>query len=76
MGTVITTDMLAIITLCFTIGLAKRNLVINHDKNRVYIAAALITIIILLLTAFYDGTRLMSLSTTAARTILAQMHRT
>ena len=49
MGTVITTDMLAIITLCFTIGLAKRNLVINHDKNRVYIAAALITIIILLL---------------------------
>jgi len=49
MGTVITTDMLAIITLCFTIGLAKRNFVINHDKNRVYIAAAWITIIILLL---------------------------
>ena len=49
MGTAISTDMLAIITLCFTIGLAKRNLVINHDKNRVYIAAARITIIILLL---------------------------
>lgn len=49
MATIITTDILAIITLCFTIGLAKRNFVINYDKNKVYIAVALITIIILLL---------------------------
>lgn len=49
MATIIITDILAIITLCFTIGLAQRNFVVSQDKNRVYVTATLITIIILLL---------------------------
>ena len=49
MATTITTDILAIITLCFTVGLAKRNMVVNDHKNKLYIAAALITVLILLL---------------------------
>lgn len=43
------TDILAIIALCYTIGLAKRNPVVNINKNRIYISAAVITIILLLL---------------------------
>lgn len=49
MATTISTDLLAIITLCFTIWLAKRNIVINNYKNRIYIFAAATTIIILVL---------------------------
>ncbi|NLO20999.1 MAG: GGDEF domain-containing protein, partial [Syntrophomonadaceae bacterium] len=49
MATTIITDVLAIITLFFTIWLAQRNFVVNQDKNRVYVTAALITVIILLL---------------------------
>ncbi len=49
METTISTDLLAIITLCFTIWLANRNIVINNHKNRIYISAAATTIIILVL---------------------------
>jgi diguanylate cyclase (GGDEF)-like protein len=45
----ISTDVLAIIMLCFTISLAKRNIVINKYKNNIYIFLSLIIIILLLL---------------------------
>ncbi|NLB53038.1 MAG: hypothetical protein GX808_08895, partial [Syntrophomonadaceae bacterium] len=45
----ITIDVLAIIALCFTIYLAKRNIVVNHYKNRIYILLSVITIALLLL---------------------------
>jgi hypothetical protein len=44
----ISTDVLAIIALCFTIFFAKRNIVIDNFKNKIYITAS-VTIIILLL---------------------------
>lgn len=45
----ISTDVLAIIALCFTISLAKRNIIINHNKNKIYISASVVTIILLFL---------------------------
>jgi len=45
----ISTDVLAIIALCFTMRLAKRNPVVNNYKNRIYISASVITIILLIL---------------------------
>ncbi|MCM1566675.1 MAG: GGDEF domain-containing protein [Dehalobacter sp.] len=49
MTTSISTDVLAIIILCFAIYLAKRNIVVNNYKNKIYIFVSLITIILLLL---------------------------
>lgn len=49
MITLISTDILAIIALCFTINLAKRNVVINNKKNMIYISASVTTIILLIL---------------------------
>ena len=49
MTTSISTDVLAIVALGFTIGLARRNPVVNTYKNRIYISAAVITIVLLLL---------------------------
>ncbi len=48
MITLISTDVLAIIALCFTINLAKRNVAVNSKKNTIYIGAV-VTIIILLI---------------------------
>lgn len=48
MTTSISTDFLAIIALCFTIGLARRNIIFNNHKNKIYIWMS-VTIIILLL---------------------------
>jgi diguanylate cyclase (GGDEF)-like protein len=45
----ISTDVLAIVALCFTIYLAKKNPVVNNYKNRIYISASVITIILLIL---------------------------
>ncbi|MDD4752948.1 MAG: GGDEF domain-containing protein [Desulfitobacteriaceae bacterium] len=45
----ISTDILAIVALGFTICLAKRNPVVNNYKNRIYISATVITIILLIL---------------------------
>lgn len=45
----ITIDILAIIALCFTIYLAKRNVIVNHYKTRIYILLSVITITLLLL---------------------------
>lgn len=45
----ISTDILAIIALCFTIFFAKRNIVVNNRKNNIYISASVTTIILLLL---------------------------
>jgi len=47
--TSISTDILAIVALCFTIYLARRNPVIANNKNRIYIMASVITIILLIL---------------------------
>jgi len=45
----ISTDVLAIIALFFTIGFAKRNVVVCNKKNIIYISAAATTIILLIL---------------------------
>ncbi len=45
----ISIDILAIIISCFTISLAKRNIILNRNKNRLYIAALVTTIIMLFL---------------------------
>ena len=45
----ISTDVLAIIALCFTISFAKRNVVVCNKKNTIYIFAAVTTIILLIL---------------------------
>lgn len=65
----ISTDVIAIIALCFTICLAKRNIVVNIYKNGMYISASVITIILLLLEI---ATILMELS---SNTILVIPHR-
>lgn len=49
MSTLASTDFLAIIALCFAIYVAKRNVVINREKNRIYIGAVATTIILLIL---------------------------
>jgi diguanylate cyclase (GGDEF)-like protein len=49
MISLISTDVLAIIALCFTIGLAKRNVVVNNEKNKIYITASVTTITLLIL---------------------------
>ena len=45
----ISTDVLAIVALCFTLCLAKRNPVVNNYKNKIYISVSVITIILLIL---------------------------
>lgn len=45
----ITIDIFAIMALSFTLFLAKRNIVVNHYKSRIYILLSFITIILLLL---------------------------
>jgi len=45
----ISTDILAIFALCYTVYLAKQNIVVNSTKNRIYIAASVTTIILLIL---------------------------
>lgn len=45
----ISTDVLAILALCFTIYLAKRNIVINNHKNKIYMSLSVITIVLLIL---------------------------
>jgi len=45
----ISTDVLAIIALCFTIYFAKRNPVVNIYNNKIYISVSVITIILLIL---------------------------
>ncbi len=49
MMSLISTDVLAIIALFFTIGFAKRNVVVCNKKNIIYISAAATTIILLIL---------------------------
>jgi len=49
MISLISTDVLAIIALRFTISFAKRNVVVGNKKNMIYIYAAVITIILLIL---------------------------
>ncbi|PKM57666.1 MAG: hypothetical protein CVU98_04925 [Firmicutes bacterium HGW-Firmicutes-3] len=49
MITLISTDLLAIIALFFLVNLANRNVVINNEKNKIYIYAVVTTIILLLL---------------------------
>lgn len=49
MMSLISTDAFAIISLWFTINLAKRNIAINNRKNRIYIFASETTIILLIL---------------------------
>ncbi|MBU3159657.1 GGDEF domain-containing protein [Clostridium frigoris] len=49
MISLISTDVLAIIALCFTISFAKRNVAVSNKKNRIYIFAAVTTIILLIL---------------------------
>jgi len=49
MISLISTDVLAIIALCFTISFAKRNVVVCNKKNMIYISAAATTIILLIL---------------------------
>ncbi|HOB12096.1 MAG TPA: GGDEF domain-containing protein [Syntrophomonadaceae bacterium] len=62
MATTISTDIVAIITLCFTIWLARRNMVISRYKNQLYISAAATIILILILEI---ATILMALSSNA-----------
>ena len=45
----ISTDILAIVALCFTIYLAKRNVVVNNYKNNIYISLSVITIVLIVL---------------------------
>lgn len=49
MAASISTDFLAIIALCFTICLARRNIIFNNHKNRIYITMSGTIIILLLL---------------------------
>jgi diguanylate cyclase (GGDEF)-like protein len=49
MISLISTDILAIIALCFTISLTKRNTAVNNKKNMIYISASVTTIILLIL---------------------------
>lgn len=49
MISLISTDIFAIIALCFTISLAKQNVVVNNKKNMIYIYASATTIILLIL---------------------------
>lgn len=49
MMSLISTDSFAIILLCFTITLAKRNVAVNNKKNMIYISASVTTIILLIL---------------------------
>lgn len=49
MITLISTYFLSIIALCFAINLAKRNVVINNEKNMIYIYALVLTITLLIL---------------------------
>lgn len=49
MRTLISTDFIAIIALCFAMNFAKRNVVINNEKNKIYIYALVTTIILLIL---------------------------
>ncbi len=49
MTVLIFTDFLAIILLALTIGLARKNIIINNNKNKVYITLSYVVIIILLL---------------------------
>ena len=49
MISLIGTDVLAIIALCFTISFAKRNVAVCNKKNMMYIAAAVTTTILLIL---------------------------
>ncbi len=49
MAASISTDVLAIIALCFTIYFAKRNPVVNIYNNKIYISVSVITIILLIL---------------------------
>lgn len=55
----ISADVLSIIALCFTIGMAKRHVIENSNKNKNYIAVSMTTIILLVLEI---TTILMSLS--------------
>ncbi|PKM68624.1 MAG: hypothetical protein CVU95_03205 [Firmicutes bacterium HGW-Firmicutes-2] len=49
MITLISTNLLAMIALLFLMNLAKRNIIINNEKNKVYTYAVVTTIILLLL---------------------------
>jgi len=49
MAASISTDFLAIIALCFTIHLARRNIIFNNQKNMIYISVSVTTIVLLLL---------------------------
>lgn len=49
MTTSISTDFLAIIALCFTICLSRRNIIFNNHKNKIYISMSIAVIILLLL---------------------------
>ncbi|MGB4657726.1 MAG: hypothetical protein WBI07_00930, partial [Mobilitalea sp.] len=48
----ISTDLIGIVSLFFTINLAKRNDVIDKQKTKIYIFAAFVTISILFLEIF------------------------
>lgn len=52
MMTLISTDFLAIIALCFLVNLAMRNVVINNEQNRIFIFAVLTTIVLLVMEIF------------------------
>lgn len=49
MISLISTDVLAIIALCFTISFAKRNVAVGNKKNKIYISVAAIIIALLIL---------------------------
>ncbi|WLC84983.1 GGDEF domain-containing protein [Clostridium estertheticum] len=49
MISLISTDVIAIIALCFTISFGKKNVVVCNKKNMIYIYAAVTTIILLIL---------------------------
>lgn len=49
MISLISTDVLAIIALCFAISFAKRNVAVGNKKNKIYISVAVIVIILLVL---------------------------
>jgi len=49
MISLISTDVLAIIALCYTINLARRNTAVNNKKNMIYMSASVVTIILLIL---------------------------
>lgn len=45
----ISNDILSVVALCFTVYFAKRNIFINKYKNKIYISASVITIILAIL---------------------------